>query len=92
MIKISPYLTFNGNCREAMEFYNKCLGGELKIMAVGDAPNPYQSDPRMKNMVATARDRVTPCSRTKGTTTSDKHTSVMPSAWIILLTPKTGMR
>jgi PhnB protein len=26
------YITFNGNCREAMTFYKDCLGGELHIM------------------------------------------------------------
>ncbi len=29
---IAPYLNFNGNCREAMNFYKECLGGELVIM------------------------------------------------------------
>lgn len=26
---LHAYLTFNGNCREAMTFYQDCLGGEL---------------------------------------------------------------
>lgn len=38
MTQLNPYLTFNGNCREAMEFYTACLGGELSIMRVGDSP------------------------------------------------------
>jgi PhnB protein len=29
---IEPYLTFDGNCEEALEFYSKCLGGKLTIM------------------------------------------------------------
>ena len=33
-----PYLTFVKNCREAMEFYHDCLGGELKLMTVGESP------------------------------------------------------
>lgn len=32
------YLTFNGNCREAMLFYQDCLGGELTLQTVGDTP------------------------------------------------------
>ena len=28
MIKINTYLTFNGNCREAMSFYRRCFGGK----------------------------------------------------------------
>jgi len=33
---ISPYLTFDGNAREAMTFYRNALGGELSLMAVKD--------------------------------------------------------
>ena len=29
MPTLNPYLTFNGNCREAMTYYKECLGGEL---------------------------------------------------------------
>ena len=29
---IVPYLTFDGTCREAMTFYQQCLGGELSLM------------------------------------------------------------
>jgi PhnB protein len=36
MTIIHSYLTFNGNCREAMTFYKKCLGGELNIQTVSD--------------------------------------------------------
>jgi PhnB protein len=28
---LSPYLNFDGNAREAMEFYHKALGGKLEI-------------------------------------------------------------
>jgi PhnB protein len=38
MAKLNPYLTFEGNCREAMTFYRDCFGGELKIMTVGESP------------------------------------------------------
>jgi PhnB protein len=31
-MKLNPYLTFNGNCREAMEFYRKVLGGQIVMM------------------------------------------------------------
>jgi len=36
MLKIAPYLTFNGNCREAMEFYHGCLGGTLHLQLLED--------------------------------------------------------
>lgn len=38
MAKLNPYLKFNGNCREAMNFYKDILGWELSMMAVGDSP------------------------------------------------------
>lgn len=38
MAKIISYLTFSGNCREAMTFYKDCLGGELTLQAIGDSP------------------------------------------------------
>jgi len=38
MIHLSPYLIFNGNCREALAFYQSCLGGELNLLRFGDSP------------------------------------------------------
>jgi len=38
MSKLIAYLTFSGNCREAMSFYQECLGGELYFQTVGDVP------------------------------------------------------
>jgi PhnB protein len=35
-VNVNPYLTFNGNCREAMEFYRTVLGGDLKVNTFGD--------------------------------------------------------
>ncbi|OLN30333.1 VOC family protein [Desulfosporosinus metallidurans] len=36
-----PYLAFNGNCEEAVKFYQTVLGGESQILRFGDAPpNP----------------------------------------------------
>lgn len=34
--QLSPYLHFNGNCEEAMNFYQSVLGGELEISRFGD--------------------------------------------------------
>ncbi len=34
-----PYLSFNGNCREAMHFYQQTLGGVIRVMMSGaDSP------------------------------------------------------
>ncbi len=38
MARLTPYIRFNGNCREAMTFYRDCLGGELEIQTVGESP------------------------------------------------------
>ena len=39
MAQLNPYLSFpNNNCREAMNFYKDCLGGELSLQTVGDMP------------------------------------------------------
>lgn len=39
MVKINPYLMFNGNCAEAMQYYEKHIGGKLiAMMKYSDAP------------------------------------------------------
>lgn len=38
MLHTTPFLLFDGNCAEAMTFYQKCLGGELNLTKLGDTP------------------------------------------------------
>lgn len=38
MTQINAYLNFNGQCREAMTFYQECLGGELTLQRVAESP------------------------------------------------------
>jgi PhnB protein len=38
MLKITPFLLFDGNCADAMTFYHECLGGELTLTRLGDTP------------------------------------------------------
>ena len=38
MTTLTPYLLLDGNCREAMEFYKVCFGGELTVTKVKDTP------------------------------------------------------
>ena len=38
MTSLTPYLLFDGNCHQAMEFYRTCFGGELTAMKVKDSP------------------------------------------------------
>ncbi len=40
VMKLDTYLKFNGNCREAFEFYRQSFGGEFAaIQTFGDAPD-----------------------------------------------------
>lgn len=34
MKAINPYIGFNGRCREAMTYYQECIGGELELKEV----------------------------------------------------------
>ena len=49
-----PYLSFNGNCAEAMRFYAQLLGAELNVMPFGDMP----PDPNAPPMPDTVKSRV----------------------------------
>jgi PhnB protein len=42
MTQINAYLTFNGNCREAMTFYQNCFGGHLTLLPVEESPMANQ--------------------------------------------------
>jgi len=49
------YLTFNGNARQAMEFYKECLGGELFMMPFSEAPGDFPKEAKDRIMHATLR-------------------------------------
>ena len=51
MGQINAYLTFNGNCREAMEFYKDCLGGELNLQTIGESPMAEKMPSKMKECI-----------------------------------------
>ncbi|HMC86323.1 MAG TPA: VOC family protein [Chitinophagaceae bacterium] len=42
MLHCTPFLLFDGNCAEAMTFYQNCLGGELTLTKVEDTPMKAQ--------------------------------------------------
>jgi PhnB protein len=48
---VTAYLNFAGNTREAMTFYQRCLGGELEIMDAAGSP----CESVMPNMVIHSR-------------------------------------
>jgi PhnB protein len=51
MAHINVYLTFNGNCREAMAFYQYCLGGKLELQTIGESPLAEKMPEKMKKSV-----------------------------------------
>lgn len=51
MAQLTAYIGLNGQCREAMEFYKECLGGELQIMTFGDSPMGKDMSPEMRKRI-----------------------------------------
>jgi len=51
MTQINVYLTFDGNCAEAMNFYHQCLGGELTVNKVAGSPAEQHCPAAMADMV-----------------------------------------
>lgn len=54
MINLSTYLLLDGSCKEAMLFYQSCLGGELSLSLVGDTPMKAMFPPEMHGRVINA--------------------------------------
>jgi PhnB protein len=48
---LSPYLTFNGEARQAMEFYHKVLGGDLKLQTFAEAPGMPAPPPELADKI-----------------------------------------
>ncbi|MFJ8211254.1 VOC family protein [Streptomyces sp. NPDC096033] len=42
--QLNPYLAFDGNARQAMEFYHEVLGGKLELGTFGDFGSPEMPD------------------------------------------------
>lgn len=51
MPTLHPYLSFEGRCREAMEYYKSILGGELALIVVGESPVADHVPPHMKDQI-----------------------------------------
>jgi PhnB protein len=51
MSKILAYVHFKNNCREAMTFYQECLGGELMLQAVKDSPMKDMFPPHLQDII-----------------------------------------
>jgi PhnB protein len=50
-VYLNPYINFQGRAREAMEFYQKALGGKLELQASNEqgVPRPAASGDRITN-------------------------------------------
>jgi uncharacterized glyoxalase superfamily protein PhnB len=55
MTTLRPYLLFDGNCRQAMEFYRSCLGAELILAVVKDTPAKERIPASQHDKVLNAR-------------------------------------
>jgi PhnB protein len=51
MTQINAYIGFNRTCREAMNFYKECLGGDLMLQTIGESPMAAQFPPAMKDQI-----------------------------------------
>jgi PhnB protein len=55
MTTLTPYLLFDGSCREAMEFYHSVFGGKLTMTKVSESPVKDQLPAFQQNKVLNAR-------------------------------------
>lgn len=51
MLKTTPFILFDGNCMEAMTFYQECFGGELTLTKVSDTPMKEQFPQEKHNRI-----------------------------------------
>lgn len=55
-MRINPYMAFDGNCREAFNFYQKALGGEIVMMFThGESPMAESTTPELRDKIMHAR-------------------------------------
>ena len=56
MTQVNAYLNFDGNCAEAMRFYERTLGGKLEVMMThGESPMAAQTPPGSADRIMHAR-------------------------------------
>jgi len=55
MPTLDAYLFFDGNCAEAMRFYERTLGGKLDMMTHAQSPIAGQTPPGSDNRIMHAR-------------------------------------
>lgn len=51
-MQLQAYFNFDGNCREAFEFYHQCLGGEITAMMTWrEGPHADEATPEMLDSI-----------------------------------------
>ena len=55
MQQLNAYLFFDGNCADAMRFYERTLGGKLEMMTHADSPMAGQTPPGSAGRIMHAR-------------------------------------
>ena len=56
MTQLSTYLFFDGNCADAMRFYERTLGGKIEMMMThAEAPDGEKGPPESANRILHAR-------------------------------------
>ena len=54
MLQSTPFLLFDGNCAEAMTFYQSSFGGDISLIRTGDTPMKNQFPPEKHNKIINA--------------------------------------
>jgi PhnB protein len=58
-MRVEPYLSFEGRCEEALEFYKKAVGAEVTmLMKFGEAPDKSMMSPGTENKVMHASAKI----------------------------------
>ncbi|WP_194776212.1 VOC family protein [Pararhodonellum marinum] len=48
---VQPYLHFDENCREAMQYYQSLFGGDLELMSIGESPSKEEFPSKLHHQI-----------------------------------------
>ncbi|MBI3556104.1 MAG: VOC family protein [Deltaproteobacteria bacterium] len=89
-MKLNPHLSFNGQCEEAFQFYQRCLGGKIVAMLpYGDTPMAEQVPPDWRKKIIHATLDLSEV-RLTGADVSDDQGYQRPQGFSVLLSPATA--
>jgi PhnB protein len=54
MLDLTPFLLFDGNCADAMHFYQSCFGGDLTLIPLSETPMKAQTPPEHHHKITYA--------------------------------------